>query len=193
MQKRTLKSFIDFIPVPIFFVVYKFWGLIPATAAIVICTIASTIIHYMIDRKIAIFPLISAGIICVMGGITIFSQNTTFIKMKPTIVNLVFAIILVGGNLFNKNILKAAMGHSMKLPEAAWKKFAVRWAYLFLLIAIANEIIWRNFPEAFWVNFKVFGILSITIVFMLSQISFLSRYLVPQQHDNNNSPPTPPM
>jgi len=115
-------------------------------------------------------------LLSVFGSITIISGNPIFIKIKPTLLNILIAIALFVGVYFKKPLFKYLMESAIKMDDQAWLKYSARWAYFFLFLAGVNEFIWRNFPEAFWVNFKVFGMLPLTITFMLCQLPFLKKH-----------------
>lgn len=174
-----MKFLLEIGPLFIFFVTYKYSGMIAATAAIVVTSIISIIVGYMVDGKVSKPMLLSTGILLVTGAITIFSGDSTFIKVKPTLVYSLFAIILLVGNYLRKPLLKYAMEQALSMHDKAWYLLSFRFAAFFVLMAIANEIVWRNFMESTWVSFKVFGALPITLLFVLSQIPFMMR--------NNNS------
>jgi intracellular septation protein len=123
-------------------------------------------------------PLLSAGLLVIFGSITLISGDVTYIKMKPTFINLLFAVTLTGGALMKKGLLKHIMGSNLVLPEKIWIIFSIRWAIFFCLLAGLNEYVWRHFPEETWVKFKVFGLLSLTIAFTLSQIPFISKHRI---------------
>jgi intracellular septation protein len=146
-----------------------------ATITIICCTIITSLASFFVNKKIAIIPLISAILITIFGGITVLTGDTTFIKIKPTVINLLFAVILLIGVFLKKGLLKHIMGSSLVLSDEEWIKFSFRWAMFFLTLACLNEIVWRNFSEETWVKFKVFGIISLTIIFMLSQLSSLTK------------------
>jgi intracellular septation protein len=122
-------------------------------------------------------PLIGAVVISLFGGLTLYFNNPIFIYMKPTIVNLIFAAILLISNLlFNKNYLKLFLQTAFQLNDEGWKKLNFRWAYFFIFLAILNEVVWRTQPETTWVNFKVWGMLPITIIFTAMQLPLINRY-----------------
>lgn len=163
-------------PLAVFFIGYKLYGLIPATGALIVTTLIALAITFHYERKIPILPLVSAVFLTIMGAVTIFSGNTVFLKMKPTLVNILFSTILLCGVYYKKGLIKYVMGHALPLTEEGWIKFSFRWGMLFLLLACLNEVIWRNFSEDFWVKFKVFGMFPLTIIFMLMQIPFLKKH-----------------
>jgi intracellular septation protein len=174
-MKSWFKLFIELAPMVLFFFTYKFFGLIPATATMIISTIIVTIIDYVVYKKIAYMPLITTLILTIFGMLTIMSGDSTFIKIKPTVVNCTFALILLGGAILKKGLMQHLVGHAVKLTELNWIKFSTRWGLFFLFLAILNEIIWRNYSEEFWVTFKAFGMVPLSLIFMLSQLPFLYK------------------
>ena len=135
---------------------------------------------YFVEKKIPFVPLIGAIVISLFGGLTLYFNNPIFIYMKPTIVNLIFAAILLISNIyFNKNYLKLFLQTAFQLNDEGWKKLNFRWAYFFIFLAILNEIVWRTYApekEYIWVNFKVWGMLPITIIFTAMQLPLINRY-----------------
>jgi len=127
-------------------------------------------------RQLAKMPLITAILVVVFGGLTIWLNNPVFIKMKPTMIYLIFSAVLGFGIIKRKAYLKYLMGSAILLTEEGWMKLSKRFSVLFLLLAIGNEIVWRTFSQDFWVNFKTFGLPVILLVFMISQVKLLSTY-----------------
>lgn len=183
---KIIKFLCDVVPLAVFFIGYKYYGLIEATAALVGATLISVIALYALERKIPMVPLVSAIILGFFGALTVLSGDPLFIKIKPTIINSLFAIVLLGGVYFKKGLLKYVMGAAIPLSDDAWIKFSLRWAFFFIFLAILNEVIWRNFPEAFWVKFKVFGMLPLTLIFTALQIPFIKRNAQHPEPDKNN-------
>jgi intracellular septation protein len=182
---QGLKMALDFAPLVAFFVAYKVGGVYWATGIIITLTIASLIIGYFVTGKIAKFPLFSGILITIMGGLTLYLQNDIFVKMKPTAANLIFAAILGGGLLSNRMFLKDLLGSAILLPERAWRSLTWRWVVFFLVLAGLNEYVWRTMSEATWVNFKVFGLMGLTILFALANAPFMAKHM--QQEDPNPS------
>jgi intracellular septation protein len=182
---QGLKLALDFAPLVAFFVAYKLGGVYWATGIIIALTIVSLIISYAITGKIAKFPLFSGILITVMGGLTLYLQNDMFVKMKPTAANIIFAIILGGGLLSNRIFLKDLLGSAIEMPETAWRTLTWRWVVFFLVLAGLNEYVWRTMPEATWVNFKVFGLMGLTMVFALVNAPFMAKYM--KTEDTNPS------
>ena len=143
-----------------------------------IATIIAVIFSYIIEKKIPIMPTAGASIILVFGGLTIYFDNETFFKMKPTIINLLFAGILYGGIILNKPLLRYLLGAALKLQDEGWDILTKRWIVFFIALAILNEVIWRTQTTDIWVNFKVFGILPITFIFTLAQFSTIKKYQI---------------
>jgi intracellular septation protein len=173
----TQKLLLDFAPLAAFFVAYKFGGVMEATIALMVTTTISMAIVYALERKIALAPLITGGVVMVMGGLTVALQDPAFIKIKPTIVNSLFALILLGGVMIGKRgLLKYVLDVAFQLTDEGWRVLSRRWGFFFVFLAVLNEIIWRNFSEDFWVNFKVFGMLTLTMGFAISQIRAMERF-----------------
>lgn len=173
----NLKLALDFAPLLAFFLGYKFGTLAHATVALIAATAASLAIIYVYERKVAMAPLISGLLVAALGGLTLMLNDERFIKMKPTFVNLAFAaVLLIGVYGFKKGLLKYVLDVAFSLTQQGWIILSRRWGFFFLFLAVLNEIIWRSFPTDFWVSFKVFGMLTLTILFTLSQIRLIQRY-----------------
>ena len=179
MNKSFLKFITDFGPLLIFFTIYYKSGnnLSAAIPPLIIATFVAVTIMYFVENKIPYVPLIGAIVISLFGGLTLYFDNPIFIYIKPTIVNIIFAVILIISNIyFNKNFLKLFLQTAFQLNDEGWKKLNFRWAYFFIFLAILNEIVWRTQPEATWVNFKVWGMLPITIIFTGMQMPLINKY-----------------
>ena len=179
VNKSFLKFLTDFGPLLIFFTVYYKSGnnLSLAIPPLIISTIIAVAIVYFIERKIPYVPLMGGVIISLFGGLTLYFNNPIFLYMKPTIINLIFALTLLVGKLFfNKNFLKFFFKTAFQLDELGWNKLNDRWAYFFIFLAILNELIWRTQTEEFWVNFKVWGMLPITFIFTAFQIGLINKH-----------------
>ena len=179
MNKSSIKFLTDFGPLLIFFIVYKKNGndLSVAIPPLIVATLISVCIVYFIEKKIPFVPLMGAVLVSTFGGLTLYFKNPIFIYIKPTIINILFAIILlVGRYIFNQNFLKVLLNQAFKMDEIGWNKLNDRWAYFFLFLALLNEFIWRTQTESFWVNFKVWGMLPLTIIFTAAQFPLLNKY-----------------
>ena len=175
-MKNISKIFVDIGPLAVFFIFYTRGNLQSAILPFMIATVIAVLFSYIVDKKIPIMPTVGAGIILVFGGMTIYFDNEIFFKMKPTIINLLFAVILYAGQLLNKPILKYLLGSALKLEDLGWQILSKRWIGFFVALAILNEIIWRTQSTDMWVNFKVFGILPITFIFTMTQFPLIKKY-----------------
>ncbi len=175
-QKQLLKLLLELGPLVVFFVVNTQGGLYWGTGCFIVATIASLIASKILLGKIATMPLISGFFVIVFGGLTLLLQDDLFIKMKPTIVNLLFALTLFGGLALGRSWLKYLFGDSFKLTEDGWRLLTFRWACFFVVLAVINEVVWRNFTTDFWISFKLFGIMPLTMIFAISQIGLLKKY-----------------
>ncbi len=179
MNKSFVKLLTDLGPLLIFFIVYYKGGknLLTAIPPLIVATIIAVLVVYFLEKKIPYIPLVGAILISIFGGLTIFFNNPIFIYLKPTVINILFAIgLLIGKIAFNKNFLKLFFKGSLKLEDIGWNKLMYRWVFFFILLAILNEIIWRTQSEETWINFKVWGILALTFIFTASQIPLIQRY-----------------
>ena len=174
-----IKLFIDIGPLAVFFIYYKVSGdLIEAILPLMLATIISVVISYILEKRIPIMPTLGAGIVVIFGGLTIIFDNKIFIFMKPTIINIIFASILYGGIILKKPLLKYLLGSALKLEEEGWTILTQRWTAFFIALAVLNEIVWRTMSEEFWVSFKVFGILPITFIFTMTQFPLIKIFQV---------------
>jgi len=181
MNKGLIKFFLDLGPLLIFFYFYKKHGMIYAIMPLIIATIISVFFVYRIDKKIPTIPVLGAVIVTAFGGLTLLFDNKIFFYMKPTIVNLIFAVILLYGEIvLKKPLLKNLFEGSIKMTDEGWNILNKRWLYFFIFLALLNEIIWRTQSEEFWVQFKVFGLIPITIIFTIMQVSLIQKYRIDQ-------------
>jgi intracellular septation protein len=153
-------------------------GIFVATAVFIPAILAALAISYALTRHVAVMPVVTAVIVVVFGGLTLALQNETFIKLKPTLVYLLFAATLLGGLVFKKPLLGMVFDSVFNLTDEGWRKLTLRWGVFFLAMAVLNEIVWRNFSTDAWVNFKVFGFLPLTMVFAAAQFPLLQKYAV---------------
>ena len=177
-MKSLYKLLIDIGPLAVFFIFYTRSGLQASILPFMVATVIAVLFSYVLEKKIPIMPTVGAGIVLLFGGLTIYFDNDIFFKMKPTIINVLFAVILYGGILINKPLLKYLLGAALKLEEAGWKILTQRWIGFFIALAVLNEIVWRTQSTDIWVNFKVFGILPITFIFTMTQFPLIKRYQI---------------
>jgi len=173
---RWLRPAVDYGPLVAFFVTYVTLGLMAATAVLIAASLVALIAAWVLERRVPLVPLVTAAIVAVFGGLTLWLQDQTFIKMKPTIVQALFALVLLGGLAMRRPILKPLLGPMMPpMSDAAWRQFTLRYALFFVAMAALNELVWRTQSTDFWVTFKVFGLSGLTFLFILSQIPFVGR------------------
>lgn len=163
-------------PLVLFFFANAKAGIFTATALFMVAVVISLGLSRILLKEWPVMPLISAVVVLIFGGMTLYWENEIFIKLKPTIVNTLFGIALLIGLAFGKPLLSIVMGSVFRLTDEGWKKLTFRWALFFFVLATLNEIVWRTQTSDVWVNFKVFGIMPLTIIFALSQASLISRY-----------------
>jgi intracellular septation protein len=187
-----MKIFFDFLPIVLFFIAYKFgggiyhWdgqeydvkGIYAATAVMIVASILQVTITWLLTKKVEKSHLITLVLVVVLGGATLWLQNPDFIKWKPTAVNWLFALAFIGAQLFtDKSLLERMMAEHIQLPVAVWKRLNIAWVLFFVISGLANLYVAFNFPEETWVNFKLFGLLGLTIVFIIGQSVYLSKYI----------------
>ena len=177
-MKNFTKLLVDIGPLAVFFIFYTRSDLQSAILPFMIATAIAVLFSYITEKKIPIMPTVGAFIILIFGGLTLYFNNDTFFKMKPTIINLLFAGILLLGNLMNKPLLKFLFSGALKLQDEGWNILSKRWVGFFISLAILNEIIWRTQSTDFWVSFKVFGILPLTFIFTIAQISIIKKFQI---------------
>ncbi len=172
----AVKSATELGPVIIFFAAYKMYDLITATAAIMIATLIALAVSYYFERKLPMMPLVTAVVVMVFGGLTLYFDSELFIKLKPTIIYSCFALTLAAGLVLGKSFIQVLFGNFWKLDQAGWKTLTLRLIAFFFAMAVANEVIWRNFSTDIWVNAKVFGFTAATFVFFMLQVPLISRH-----------------
>tara|TARA_R110002110_G_scaffold415612_2_gene651575 strand:+ start:36921 stop:37553 length:633 start_codon:yes stop_codon:yes gene_type:complete len=162
-------------------------GLFEATGAFMLATLLALVIGWVMERRLPVMPLVSGVFVVFFGGLTLILADDTFIKLKPTLVNTLFAVILFGGLLTGRSLLKHLFGSAVQLTDAGWRKLTLRWAVFFVLLAVLNEIVWRNFSTDFWVSFKLFGIMPLTFLFAAAQTPLFLR----EQIEETATPKSP--
>lgn len=183
-----LRPLVDYAPLVVFFAIYVLTGdLMQATAAIIVAALLAVGLAAYVERRIPKMPLFSAGAIAFLGGLTLLLNDETFFKMKPTVVQLIFAAILAFGLLTKRPLLKYILGKSWPMDEQGWHRLSLRFALFFLAMAVLNEAVWRTQTTDFWVTFKVFGLSGLTFAFALCQVPLLRRHALASE--GSESPP----
>ena len=179
VNRSFLKFVTDFGPLLIFLIVYYNGdkNLKVAIPPFIVATLIALAVVWFIEKKIPMVPLLGGIFITLFGGLTIYFDNPVFIYIKPTIINILFGLALLFGKYFTAEpLLKKMLGNSMKLNDEGWKILNNRWVYFFFGLALLNETVWRTQSEEFWINFKVWGILPLTLIFTAFQISIINKY-----------------
>ncbi len=156
-------------------------GIFVATAVFMAAIVAALIVSFVLTRHLPIMPVVTAIVVLVFGGLTIFFQNESFIKLKPTIIYVLFGGTLLVGQWLNKPFLAIVFDSMFHLTEEGWRKLTLRWAAFFLFLAVLNEIVWRTQTTDMWVNFKVFVVTGLTFAFAAAQVPLLTKHAAPEE------------
>jgi intracellular septation protein len=175
-----IKLALDVGPLVLFFVANARFEIFTATAIFMAAVLAALAVSFALTRHLAIMPVVSLLIVLVFGSLTIVLHDETFIKVKPTIIYLLFATTLFGGYLFNKPLLAIVFDSAFHLTEEGWRKLTLRWAIFFLVMAAVNELVWRTQTTQFWLGFKLAGAIPMTLLFAMLQYRLLMRYATDQ-------------
>jgi intracellular septation protein len=179
-KRRTinpvLKLVLELGPLALFFVAYSRLGLFGATGVMMASVIVTLSVSYALLRRIPIMPLVTAIIVVIFGSLTFYFHDETFIKMKPTVLYVLFGGALLGGLAFNRPLLPILFDGALNVTAEGWRKLTWRWAFFFIALALCNELVWRTQSTDIWVGFKTFGIMPLIIVFGLTQAPLIMRY-----------------
>jgi len=173
------KMLLEVGPLGVFFFANSQGGIFWGTGCFMAATVVALALSYFIFKKIPVMPLVSGIFILVFGGLTLWLHDDLFIKIKPTLVNVLFGSILGVGLMFRQNLLKYVFGEVFRLTDEGWRQLTIRWAGFFILLAVLNEIVWRNFSDEFWISFKLFGIMPLTVIFAMAQMGLLRKFEAP--------------
>lgn len=176
-----LKLALEVGPLVLFFLANQKSGIFWATGAFMAATAMALAASWIILRRLPVMPLVAGVVVLVFGSLTLLLHDATFIKVKPTIVNLLFAGVLLGGLALGKPVLRIVFEEAIRLDEAGWRKLTLRWGVFFVVLAALNEIVWRTQTTDVWVSFKVFAIAPLTILFMLAQVPLFTRHALPER------------
>ncbi len=175
-SKQLVKLILDLAPLLLFFAAYMASNIYVATGVLMAATVVAMIVSRVWLGHISPTLVLTTVLVVGFGALTLWLNDARFIKMKPTMVNVLFAVALGGGLLTGRNFLQLLLGQAFRLTEEGWRKLTYRWIGFFLAMAVLNEIVWRNFSEGTWASFKVFGILPLTIIFAMLQVGLIQRY-----------------
>lgn len=171
-----LHAIIEYGPLAVFFVTYWIAGIFAATTAIMVATVVVLTIAWTTERRIPKLPLVSGILLMVFGGLTLWLQDETFVKIKPTIIYLLFAGVLIGAVALRRSPLKALLGHALRLDDRGWTALTLRFGLFFVAMAGLNELVWRTQSTDFWVNYKVFGSIGLMFLFFVLQAPLIQRH-----------------
>jgi intracellular septation protein len=171
-----LKLVLDIGPLVLFFAANAKFGIFAATGVFMVAVLIALAVAYAMTRRIEVMPLVTAIIVLIFGGLTLVLHNAEFIKLKPTIIYVLFGGTLIGGLAFGKSLLGVLFDQMFVLTEEGWRKLTWRWGLFFFALAIANEIVWRNFSTDVWVSFKLFGVVPLTFLFGALQYPLLMKH-----------------
>jgi intracellular septation protein len=179
----TLKLVLDIGPLVLFFAANAKFGIFTATASFMVAVLVALAVAYALTRRIEIMPVVTAVIVLIFGGLTLVLHDDLFIKLKPTIIYLLFGGALLGGLYFDKPLLGIVFDSVFSLTEEGWRKLTWRWALFFLFLAVVNEVVWRTQTTDFWVSFKLFGVVPLTFLFGALQYPLLMKYAAEEKKD----------
>jgi intracellular septation protein len=174
----VLKLALDIGPLVLFFAANARWGIFVATGAFMAAVLIALAVSYAMTRHIAIMPLVTAGIVLIFGGLTLVLHDELFIKLKPTIIYVLFGGTLAVGMLLGKPLLGMLFDQMFHLTEEGWRKLTWRWVFFFFALAVLNEVVWRTQTTDFWVSFKLFGVVPLTFLFGALQMPLINKYSV---------------
>lgn len=170
-----VKLLLELGPLALFFAVYSRLDIFAATAVLMAAVLVTLGVSYAVLRRIPIMPLVTAAIVLIFGSLTLFFHNETLIKIKPTVLYLLFGIALLVGLAIKKPLLKVLFDGALHVTEEGWRILTWRWAFFFLALAVLNEIVWRTQTTDLWVKFKTFGFMPLTLLFALAQAPLIMR------------------
>ena len=173
-----LKLALEVGPLAVFFITNGKFGIFYATASFMAATLISLVTSRIFLKRIPVLALVTGVFVMIFGFLTIYLHDDTFIKIKPTVVNTLFAFILAAGLYFRRPVLKLALGEILQMREEGWRLLTLRWIGFFLFLAVLNEVVWRNFSTDTWVSFKSFGLMPLTFFFMMFQITLIMRHQI---------------
>lgn len=178
--EQLTKMVLEIGPIGVFFGVNWFYGMFWGTGAFMIATAVSLVLSLRLLGRIPVMPLVSAVVLFIFGSLTLLLRDDTFIKLKPTIVNCLFAGALLGGLAFRQLLLKIVFEDAFRITDEGWRLLTIRWALFFLFLAFLNELIWRTQSNEFWISFKFWGVMPLTMAFAIAQLGLIKRYETPR-------------
>ena len=182
MNPQIRRLLLDLGPLLVFFAGFKYLGIFGATAAFMAAVLIALAAGWILEKRLSPMPIVTAVLVMVFGGLTLYLKNDIFIKMKPTVLYAFFGVTLIGGLGFNRLFIKYVFAQAFELDESGWRQLTWRWGLFFLALAVVNEVVWRNASTADWVSFKVWGIIPLIFLFALAQTPFVMKHHIePEQ------------
>lgn len=182
-QLQWRRFALDLGPLVLFFVGFQLFGIYAATGIFMVAVLTALAIGYAAERKLSPMPIVTAILVVLFGGLTLYLKNDAFIKMKPTVLYAFFGLVLLGGLAFNRLFIKYAFAQAFELTETGWRGLTWRWGFFFLTLAVVNEFVWREYSTSTWVAFKVWGILPLIFLYALAQTPYLLKHQVESGDD----------
>ena len=185
MNPQIRRLILDLGPLLIFFATFKMAGFFAATGAFMAAVAVALALGYAIERKVSPMPLFTAVMVMIFGGLTLYLENKTFLKVKVTVIYAFFGLTLLSGLFFNRLFIKYVFAQAFELTDSGWRKLTWRWGVFFLLLAAVNEAVWRNASDDVWVSFKVWGIMPLIFLFALAQTPLVIKHQASESGDSN--------
>ena len=174
--EKKHRPILEYGPLVLFFITNYFAGIMWGTGVLVIATVIALTLSWIWDRRIPMMALFGGVAVALFGGLTIFFNDPVFIKIKPTVISLLIAAVLAGGQIIGRNPLKAMLSNQLQLSAVGWRQVTWIWVLMFVVSAAANEIAWRNLSDDGWVTFKAFGLTGISMGFALMTLPIMKRH-----------------
>jgi intracellular septation protein len=193
LKPQVIKLALELGPLVVFFIANGRADIFAATAWFMGAMVVALLASWLLLRKIAVMPLVTGVVVLIFGSLTLLLHDDSFIKVKPTIVNSLFGITLLGGLMFGQSLLRYVFGDVYKLQPRGWTILTLRWGLFFFVLAVLNEVVWRTQSTDFWVAFKVWATMPLTVIFAASQLPVLNRYALAPEKSIDPIPPMDPL
>ena len=182
-EPAWLKPATDYVPLVVFLIVYYRDGILNATAALIVAALAALVVSYLVSRRVPYLPLVAAGLVGIFGGLTLYFEDEFWIKIKPTVLQLIFAAVIYGSYLMRKPLLKMLLNTAFPMHDTAWRGLSIRFAVFFVVMALANEVVWRTQETETWVWFDTIGQMAITFVFIMAQVPYMLKHRIEDEEE----------